>query len=108
MLWQVQIGNTLYAACNNTYNHYQDNRVQYFLQAGNRQHIVDFAAAGVIGILFGRGADGPTNFEDSAGDGVTNPAPINGNTLTSSVSDDDGGFLRFSSKAYYDSVPVPL
>ncbi|MBI2838993.1 MAG: Ig-like domain-containing protein [Acidobacteria bacterium] len=108
MLWQVPIGNTLYRSCDNTWDHYQDNRPQYFLQTGNRQNIVDYANAGVIAILFGRGADGPTDYTDDHGDGITNPAPINGNNLAALYADDDGGFLRIGVAAYYAAGPVPL
>ena len=108
MLWQVPCGNTLYRSCDNTWDHYQDNRPEYFLQAGNEAHITEYIAAGIIGILFGRGADGPTSNEDDAADGVTNPAPINGNVLTATVSDDDGGFLRSAAGAYYAAGPVAI
>jgi hypothetical protein len=108
MLWQTPIGNTLYLACNNTNYHYQDNRAQYFLQAGNRQHIIDYVSAGVIGILFGEGLELDTSYWDAAKDGITNPRAINGNTLSSTYSDDDGGFLHTSAAAYYSSGPVPV
>jgi hypothetical protein len=108
MLWQTPIGNTLYRTVNNTNYHYQDNRAQYFLQSGNRQNITNYVSAGVIGILFGEGQVGNTSYYDAAGDGVTNPRPINGNTLKSTYSDDDGGFLRTSAAAYYSSGPVPV
>jgi hypothetical protein len=108
MLWQTPIGNTLYLTCNNTNYHYQDNRAQYFLQAGNRQHIIDYVNAGVIGVMFGEGQTGNTSYWDNAGDGITNPLAINGNTLSSTYSDDDGGFLRTSAAAYYSSGPVPV
>ncbi len=108
MLWQVPVGNTLYRTCNNTNGHYQDNRAQYFLLPGNAQHIVEYANAGVVGILFGAGAGGATDYQDSVGDGITNPAPINGNDRTSTVADDDGGFLREGAAGYYLSGPVRL
>lgn len=108
MLWQVPIGNTLYRSCNNTWNHYQDNRAQYFLQDGNRAHIQEYANAGVIGVLFGRGADGPTHYGDANGDGVTNPPAINGNNLVATYPDDDGGFIRIQAGAYYRAGAVPL
>jgi hypothetical protein len=114
MLWQIPIGNTLYRSCNNTNYHYQDNHAEYFLKSGNRQHIVDYVSAGVVGILFGEGLDVTvsstpnTSYWDAAGDGITNPPSINGNTLDSTSSDDDGGFLRTSAAAYYSSGPVPV
>jgi hypothetical protein len=112
MLWQMPIGNTLYDTCNNTNYHFQDNKLEYFLQSGNRQHIVNFVNAGVIGSLFSAGQNADTNYMDYAGDGITNPAPIHGNpfgtlnSLTSYYSDDDGGFLRLSTAAYYAAGSV--
>ncbi len=108
MLWQTPIGNTLYRAVNDTKYHYQDNRAEYFLQSGNRQNITNFVSAGVIGILFGEGLEVGTSYWDAANDGSTKPPPINGNTLKSNYSDDDGGFLRTSAAAYYSSGPVPV
>ncbi len=111
MLWQVPSGNTLYRSENNTNFHYQDNRPQYFLQAGNGQHILDYIAQGVIGLMFGFGG-GTTDYMDAAGDGVTNPTAIDGNpfsppqnTTTATVSDDDGGFIRAAGGSYY-TAPV--
>jgi len=104
MFWQVPIGNTKYRSVNNTWNHYQDNRVQYWLGGYPTDgHLQALADAGVIGILFGRGADGPTTYDDAAGDGVTNPAPINGNDRVAEYSDDDGGFLRLAAGQYYQA-----
>ena len=106
ILWQVPIGNTLYRSCDNTWGHYQDNRAQFFLQG--MSNASDFAAAGVIAVLFGSTDAGTTHYDDARGDGVTNPAPINGNTLTATLPDDDGGFLRTAAGAYYASGAVPL
>ena len=106
MLWQMPVGNTLYRSVNNTKNHYQDNRVEYFLKEGNRKHLIDYANAGVIGILIGAGRKDQTHFFDQAGDGVTNPPPVNGNDRMATYPDDDGGFVRLSGKAYYDAGPV--
>jgi hypothetical protein len=108
MLWQTPIGNTIYDTDNNTPYHYQDNRPQYFLQSGNAQNIKNYVNAGVIGILFGPGQSTDTAFWDAAGDGITNPAPIDGNTQVSNYADDDGGFLRLSAAAYYSSGPVAI
>jgi hypothetical protein len=107
MLWQTPVGNTLYRSCNNTTFHWQDNRPEYFLLSGNRQHIIDYANAGIVGVIFGRGQDDQTDYYDHAGDGITNPAPITGNNLTANYSDDDGGFMRLNGGAYL-SNPVPL
>ncbi|MDE3094366.1 MAG: hypothetical protein KGK07_00005, partial [Chloroflexota bacterium] len=58
--------------------------------------------------LFGRGADGATCACDAAGDGITNPAPINGNTGVSLSADDDGGFFRQKAAAYYAAGAMRL
>lgn len=109
MLWQVPIGNTIMRSENNTAGHYQDNRVQYWLggypQDGHLQALAD---AGVVALLFGAGAGQQSSYDDSTGDGVTNPAPINGNTGVASVSDDDGGYLRSVAARYYQSGPLAL
>ncbi|HZM08335.1 MAG TPA: hypothetical protein VFC11_07800 [Methylocella sp.] len=101
------IGNTLSRTENDTTNHYQDNRAQYFLTPGNKPNITNYANAGVIGILFGEGAAGNTTYWDAANDGITNPPAIDGNTLVSTYADDDGGYLRTRAAAYYASGPVP-
>jgi hypothetical protein len=109
VIWQIPIGNTIMDTCNNTNFHYQDNREQYwFTGYPSNQAISQLAQAGVIGLLFGAGNDGTTQYFDAAGDGVTNPAPINGNTQVSVYSDDDGGLLRINVSNYYRSGPVPL
>lgn len=108
MLWQMPCGNTLYRSCDNTWKHYQDNRAQYFLLPQNRGNVEAYAAAGIIGCLFGPGADGCTSYGDGAGDGVTNPAPVNGNDLAAVHADDDGGFLRTATAGYYSAGPVPV
>jgi hypothetical protein len=109
VIWQVPIGNTLMAAMNNTNYHYQDNREQYWLQNyPNNPAIGELVQAGVIGILFGAGNGGTTQNYDAAGDGVTNPKPINGNTRTSNYADDDGGLLRMNVGNYYKSGAAPL
>jgi len=70
-----------------------------------------------VGILFGRGAGGPTTYSDDKRDGLSNPAryvnsggrksPTNlGNTAP--FSDDDGGYLRLKVRAYYTAGAVPL
>jgi hypothetical protein len=99
--WQIPYGNTIMRAENNTWNHYQDNRVQWLLGTSSRAPPrADRKARGRAN-LFGRGADGPTCACDAAGDGVTNPAPINGNTGLSYSADDDGGYFRVRAKVYY-------
>lgn len=100
LLWQIPVGNTVMQSVNNSWNHYQDNRAQYWL-GGDAARIRALSNFGVVGLLFGRGADGNTSFDDRAKDGVTNPAQINGNTLEARVADDDGGYLRTIAGQYY-------
>jgi hypothetical protein len=103
VLWQVPLGNTKMRAENNTSEHYQDNKVEWLLDDPARAHLDDYARAGVVAVLFGRGADGPTCACDAAGDGVTNPAPINGNTGLSVNADDDGGYFKQQAVNYYSA-----
>jgi hypothetical protein len=99
--WQIPLGNTLMRAVNDTTGHYQDNRVQWLLNgASGRAHLRAYAEAGFIGFLFGGGGPGTTCACDAQHDGVTNPAPINGNTRPSLSADDDGGLFRSLVRAY--------
>jgi hypothetical protein len=106
--WQIPLGNTAMRAMNNTWDHFQDNRVQWLLGPGGRAHLRAYAAAGFAGFLFGRGADGATCACDAAKDGVTNPAPINGNTRPSLSADDDGGYFNAQARAYYREGALAL
>jgi hypothetical protein len=108
VLWQIPFGNTRMRAMNNTWNHYQDTRVEWLLDDPGRAHLGAYARAGVVALLFGRGADGATNAADSASDGVTDPAPINGNDRPSVNADDDGGYFRERAAAYYREGPLVL
>jgi hypothetical protein len=108
VMWQIPLGNTRMRAMNNTWNHYQDNRVEWFLDDPGRAHLLEYVEAGVIAFLFGRGADGATCACDAAGDGITDPSPISGNTGLSSSADDDGGFFRQVAAAYYQGGAMPL
>jgi hypothetical protein len=104
--WQIPLGNTAMRAMDNTWDHYQDNRVQWIV--GSRAHLRAYVAAGFAGFLFGRGADGATCACDAAKDGVTNPAPVNGNTRPSLSADDDGGLFKSLVRAYYRAHPLAL
>ncbi|MBI3857768.1 MAG: hypothetical protein HY293_18965, partial [Planctomycetes bacterium] len=104
ILWQMPVGNTVMKTCDNTWGHYQDNRAEYFLLAANKPHVVAYASSGVIALLFGPTDDGTTHYHDNRADGVTN----GGSGTTSTSPDDDGGFLRTSTGAYYGSGPVSL
>ena len=97
VLWQIPYGNTRMRALNNTWNHFQDNRVECLLDQPRGPHLQQYLDAGVIALLFGRGADA----SDASGDGVTDPAPINGNDRSSLNADDDGGYFRERAAAYY-------
>src|SRR5438874_5046141 len=99
--WQIPLGNTVMGAMNNTWDHYQDNRVQWLIGAGSRARLRAYVAAGFVGFLFGRGADGATCACDAAGDGVTNPPPIDDNTRPSVSAEDDGGYVKQQAAAYY-------
>jgi len=106
--WQIPLGNTLMAAMNDTWGHYQDNRVQWLLGTGARAHLKAYVNAGYVGFLFGGGADGTTCACDAQHDGITNPAPIDGNTRPSLSADDDGGYFRAQVKAYYRAGALKL
>jgi hypothetical protein len=109
LMWQVPNGNQQYRTENNTDGHYQDNRAEYFLNASTgRAHMTEWANYGVIGLMFGAGAGGQSHYFDAKGDGITNPPPINGNNLTSTVADDDGGYIRLNVAAYYSGGTLPL
>jgi hypothetical protein len=108
VMWQVPEGNQYFDTMNDSPHHTQDNRPQYILG-----HILDFARAGVIAVLFGSGDAGAT-IEDAAGDGVTNLRPIASfecdycNNHVSVYPDDDGGYLRTFVGAYYRAGPLSL
>lgn len=109
IVWQIPEGNQYFDTVNNTNGHYQDNRAEYFFG-----HIGELQQAGIIGLLFGAGNGGSTVHTDGNGDGVTNPASFctrdglsSGqicNNHTSTVSDDDGGYIRQQAQAYYASL----
>jgi len=108
VIWQIPLGNTVMLAENNTWDHYQDNKVQWLLDDPTLAHLDAYADAGVVAFLFGRGADGNTCACDASGDGITNPAPIDGNTGVSINADDDGGFFIQMAGAYYQAHPLAL
>jgi hypothetical protein len=113
IVWQVPIGNQVYASVNNTPGHWQDNRVEYLFN-----HVSELVHAGLIGALFGTTQSDATNYADWAGDGVTNPTPVcssdgwsSGKVVCSSTqtpaADDDGGYLRLRAQQYY-KAPLSL
>ena len=57
VLWQLPLGDSHE---NDTLDHYQDNRLQWWLGADSAAHLRATRNAGVIGLLFGAGASGNT------------------------------------------------
>ena len=64
VLWQLPLGNT---TLDNTWGHFRDNRVQWWLGAGSRAHLRATRDSGVIGLLFGGGAAGTTSAQTDGG-----------------------------------------
>jgi hypothetical protein len=129
VMWQIPLGNMKMRAQNNTWGHYQDNRPEWLLDDSARTHLASYRDAGVVAYLFAGGASGTTCACDADNDGVTNPSPINGNTLASEAApagsapvqvmrgttptlvspyaaDDDGGFFRWKAWQYYQDGPM--
>jgi hypothetical protein len=63
LYWQTPFGNT---SLDNSPNHYQDNRVDYFFA-----HMSELAAAHAVGVAYGAGASGCTTPETDNGNFVT-------------------------------------
>ena len=94
---------------NNTWNHYQDNKVG--VAAGRsdpRPPARVPRRPGVVAFLFGRGADGATCACDANRDGVTNPAPINGNDARLAQRGRRRGLLQGAGAGLLRSGPLPL
>ncbi|MGE0600097.1 MAG: hypothetical protein AB7J35_09470 [Dehalococcoidia bacterium] len=108
VLWQIPLGNTLMRSMDNTWGHYQDNKVEWLLGGSDFPQLRSYMAAGVLALLFGRGADGATCACDAAADGVTNPTPINGNDRIATSADDDGGYFRERVAAFASASEIPL
>ena len=64
VLWQLPVGDT---KLNNTWGHYRDNRLQWWLGAGGAAHLRATRDAGVIGLLFGAGAAECTTAQSDGG-----------------------------------------
>ena len=64
VLWQLPVGDTHE---NNTWNHFADNRLQWWFGAGSAAHLRATENAGVIGLLFGAGATGNTTPQTDGG-----------------------------------------
>lgn len=80
-VWQIPLGNTY---LDDTWDHFRDNRVQWFLGPDGRSHLQAYVDAGYIGFLFGGGADGTTSAQT------------------------DGGYFFAHAAAYYRRGPIPL
>jgi hypothetical protein len=108
VLWQIPLGNRVMRSMNNTTNHYQSFQVEDLLGDPAQARLRRYRDTGVIALIFGPGASNQTHYTDRAKDGVTNPAPINGNDQVATVIDDDGGYFRERVKAYYAEGALPL
>jgi hypothetical protein len=64
VLWQLPLGNTMLG---DTWDHYRDNRVQWWLGDRSGRHLRATRDSGVIGLLFGGGADGTTSAQTDGG-----------------------------------------
>jgi hypothetical protein len=64
VLWQLPLGNTM---LNDTWAHYRDNRLQWWMDDPSGRHLRATRNAGVIGLLFGGGADGTTSDRSDGG-----------------------------------------
>jgi hypothetical protein len=51
--WQIPLGNTLMRTMDNTWDHFQDNRVQWLLGPQSRAHLRAYAAAASSGSCSG-------------------------------------------------------
>jgi hypothetical protein len=64
VLWQLPLGNLMLS---DTWGHYRDNRLQWWLSDPLGQHLRATRDAGVIGFLFGPGASGNTSQQTDGG-----------------------------------------
>jgi hypothetical protein len=101
VMWQIPLGNREMRAENNTWGHFQDNRVEWLLGRHSAKHLKAYRKAGVVAFLFGGGADGTTCACDAEHDGITNPPAIDGNGRLSLSADDDGGLFRELARRFY-------
>jgi hypothetical protein len=64
VLWQLPLGDT---RLNDTWGHYRDNRLQWWLDDASGAHLRATRSAGVVGLLFGGGATGTTSDQSDGG-----------------------------------------
>ncbi|MBK6661230.1 MAG: hypothetical protein IPG47_00200 [Thermoflexaceae bacterium] len=104
---QIPYGNTLMAAMDNTRGHYRTTAWSG-CSASRTRHLRRYADAGVIALLFGRGADGATDARDSQADGVTNTRATDANALPPSRPTTTAATSRSRAAAYYQAaLPLP-
>ncbi len=100
-MWQIPLGNRQMRAEDNSWGHFQDNRVEWLLGRHSAKHLRAYRRAGVVAFLFGGGAEGTTCACDAQHDGITNPPAIDGNDRPSLSADDDGGLFRRLARRFY-------
>jgi hypothetical protein len=106
VLWQLPVGDT---SLNDTWGHYRDNRLQWWLGAGGTAHLRATRDAGVIGLLFGAGAAGCTTPQSIApprrlprsGRCPSLPSPRG---AASQPEPDEGAQLRIARRGYAQQV----
>jgi hypothetical protein len=64
VIWQIPVGSS---GLDNTYQRYRDNKVETLLRDPDRRWLKRYVRAGVIGFLFGAGADAATSPEADGG-----------------------------------------
>lgn len=98
LLWQVTLCNTKTKSCNNSFWHYQDIRVEYWLD--DVPHADLTAYAGAVALIWGAPQTGCTHSDDSGSDGINKPGATG---ATPTVTDDDGGSFRLRAAAYHSN-----
>ena len=98
--WQIPLGNTLMRVDEQHWDHFQDNRVQWILGplariCARTRPPASSASCSAAAPTARRAHATPPK------DGVTNPAPINGNTRPRRRADDDGGLFKSLARSYY-------
>ena len=132
VMWQIPLGNTKMRAVEQHVGPLSGQSSGVAVSTSDsRSHLLAYRDAGIVAFLFGGGASGTTCACNGSGDGVTNPAAINGNNMASEAApagtapasvvrgttptlvtpyaaDDDGGFFRWRAYRYYQDGPTPL
>ena len=82
-MWQIPLGNTKMRAMEQHLGPLPGQPGGVAAGRTGAHHLTTYRDAGVVAFLFGEGASDTTCACDAKGDGVTNPAPINGNNIVS-------------------------